>query len=89
MVLEVVDPLGYAQGRWRLEVDADGAACTPTDRPATVVLPVQSLAGVVVGGVRATTLAAARQLEERRPDAAAELDHLLAVDRAPWTTMEF
>ena len=89
VVLEVVDPLGYAQGRWRLEVDADGAACTPTDRPATVVLPVQSLAGVVVGGVRATTLAAARQLEERRPDAAAELDHLLAVDRAPWTTMEF
>lgn len=88
-VLEVVDPAGYAQGRWRLEVDEGGAACTPTDRPATVVLPVQSLTGIVFGGIRATSLAAARQLAERRPGAAAELDHLLAVDRAPWTTMEF
>lgn len=88
-VLEVVDPAGYAQGRWRLEVDADGATCNPTEAPASVVLPVQSLAGVVFGGVRATALAAARRLEERRPGAAAELDHLLAVDRAPWTTMEF
>ena len=89
VVLEVVDPAGHAQGRWRLEVDTDGATCTPDAGPATVVLPAQSLVGIVFGGVRATSLAAARRLEERRPGAAAELDHLMAVDRAPWTTMEF
>ncbi len=88
-VLEVMDPAGYAQGRWRLEVEEAGASCIPTDAPATVVLPAQSLPGIVFGGIRATSLAAARRLEERRSGAAAELDHLMAVDRAPWTTMEF
>jgi predicted acetyltransferase len=88
-VLEVVDPAGYAQGRWLLEVDEDGAACTPTDRPAAITLPVQSLPGIVFGGISATSRVAARQLTEHRPGAAAELDHLMAVDRAPWTTMDF
>ncbi|MFU8841104.1 MAG: GNAT family N-acetyltransferase [Nitriliruptoraceae bacterium] len=88
-VLELVDPLGYAQGRWRLEVAPDGASCAPTDVEPDLVIPVESLPGIVHGGVRATTFLAARRLEERRDGAAAALDRLLAVDRAPWTTSEF
>ncbi|MFP4233567.1 MAG: GNAT family N-acetyltransferase [Nitriliruptoraceae bacterium] len=88
-VLEVLDPLGYAQGRWRLEVDEQGASCEPTSAEADLVLPVACLPGIVHGGVRATTFLAARWLEERTPGAAAALDRLVAVDRAPWTTMEF
>jgi len=88
-VLQIVDPLGYADGRWRLEAGPDGAICERTDDEADLVVPVASLPGIVHGGVRATTFLAARQLEERTSGAAAALDRLMAVDRAPWTTMEF
>jgi predicted acetyltransferase len=88
-VLEVVDPLGYAQGRWRLDVGPDGAACEPTDAEPDLVVPIASLPGIVHGGVRATTFLAARRLEERTAGAAAALDRLLTVDLAPWTTTEF
>jgi predicted acetyltransferase len=88
-VLEVVDPLGYAQGRWRLEVAPDGASCQSTDAEPDLLIPVESLPGIVHGGVRATTFLAARRLEERTPGAAAALDRLVAVERAPWTTTEF
>lgn len=88
-VLEVHDPLGYVDGRWRLEVDAEGASCTPTDAEPDLVLPVAALPGILHGGVRATTLRAARWLEERTPGAAAALDRMTAVERAPWTTMMF
>jgi predicted acetyltransferase len=88
-VLEVVDPLGYAHGRWRLDVGPDGAACEPTDAEPDLVVPIASLPGIVHGGVRATTFRAARLLEERTTGAAAALDRLFAVDLAPWTTSEF
>jgi predicted acetyltransferase len=88
-VLEVIDPLGHADGRWRLEVGPDGAACEPTAAEPDLVVPIESLPGIVHGGVRATTFLAARRLEERTPGAAAALDRLMAVDLAPWTTAEF
>ena len=87
--VEVIDPAGYAGGRWHLDVGTDGASCDPATRSPDLVLPVDALATVAFGGVRATTLLAARRLEERRPGAAAALDRLLAVDLAPWTTTEF
>lgn len=88
-VLEVSDPLGYADGRWRLEVAPDASSCDPTDAEPDLVVPIESLPGIVHGGVRATTFLAARRLEERTPGAAAALDRLMAVDKAPWTTTEF
>lgn len=88
-VLEVVDAGGRAGGRFQLEVGPDGASCRPTDREPDIVLPIDVLPGVWLGGLRATTLAAARRLEERRDGAAAALDRLLAVDRLPWTTVIF
>ncbi len=88
-VLEVVDPLGYADGRWRLDAGPEGAVCKPTDTEPDLVVPVASLPGIVHGGVRATTFRSARRLEERTPGAAAALDRLMAVDLAPWTTAEF
>lgn len=89
VVLEVVDDLGHAGGRWALEVDAGGAACEPTEAPAALRLPVESLSAVVLGGVTTSTLLAARRAEELREGAAVELDRLLAVDRSPWTTSIF
>jgi predicted acetyltransferase len=88
-VLEVADPEGRAGGRYRLDAGPEGATCRPTDDEPDVVLPVTVLPGVWLGGIRATTLAAARRLEERRPGAAATLDRLMLVDHAPWTNVIF
>lgn len=89
IVLEVVDPDRRAGGRFLLEVSPDGAACTPTDAEPELVLPIDVLAPVWLGAIRATTLSAARRLEERRDGAARALDRLTAVERAPWTTFIF
>jgi predicted acetyltransferase len=88
-VLEVVDPNGRTGGRYAVEVGPDGADVRLTDRDPDLVLPIEQLPGVWLGAVRATTLVAARRVEERRTGAAAELDRLFAVDRAPWTTLVF
>jgi predicted acetyltransferase len=88
-VLEVVDPDGRAGGRFAVEVGPDGAAVRTTDREPDVVLPVALLPGLWLGAVRATTLAAARRIEERRSGAASALDRLFAVERAPWTRLVF
>jgi predicted acetyltransferase len=88
-VLEVVDPDGRAGGRVALEVGPDGASCHPTDRNPDVVLPVDVVPALWLGAIRATTLVRARRLEERWDGAAAALDRLFAVERAPWTTFVF
>lgn len=88
-VLEVVDPSGRTGGRWRLETDGSTATCEPSSAAPDVTLPIDVLAGVVFGGVRATALLDARRLEEGREGAAAALDRLVATDRAPWTTFMF
>ncbi|MEX2551100.1 MAG: GNAT family N-acetyltransferase [Nitriliruptoraceae bacterium] len=88
-VIAVLDPVGPAGGRWLLEVDPSGARCEPTSRAPDVTLPIDALSGIVFGGVRATSLVAGRRISEARPGAAAALDRLVAVERAPWTTMMF
>ncbi len=88
-VFEVVDPEGRAGGVWHLHAGPDGAECTASTRSPELVVPVQVLGALVLGSVRATTLLAARRIEEARAGAAADLDRLLTVDRAPWTTVEF
>ncbi len=87
--LQVVDPDGYVDGRWSLEAGPDGASCEPATAEPDLVVPVETVACLLFGGVPATALLAARRLEERRPGAAADLDRLLATDRAPWTSAEF
>lgn len=59
LVLRVDDPLGFADGAWRVRVDAAGEATV--DRSGAepdVRMPVGSLASLLLGGVRATELAA-------------------------------
>jgi predicted acetyltransferase len=63
VVLEVVDPMGLAGGRFRLEAGPDGAACRPTDRSASLSIPIDVLGSVVLGGVALRTLAAAGRLD--------------------------
>jgi predicted acetyltransferase len=86
---EIVDGTRDQSGTYRLEVGADGAEVTRARTEPELTLPIDVAASVWLGGVRATQLLAARRLTEHDPGAAARLDRLVAVDRAPWTPFEF
>lgn len=82
-VITVRDELGFAEGTWMLEVDADGSArVTPTDAEPDVVMPVSSLAALYLGGVRGATLRSAGLLEGSDDEVRA-LDRTFASDTAP------
>ena len=75
IVLDVTDPLGFAEGRWRLTADASGSArvdrveCDAAEADSVVTLGVAELSAVYLGAVSLTTLVAAGRA--RATDAAA------------------
>lgn len=88
VVLEVSDPLGFADGRWMLVVDESGTATvtavdgsgadsTAADETPRVALGIDDLAGIYLGGVALSTLAAAGRL----PEATGDADGIRLVDR--------
>lgn len=83
LVLRVTDPLGFADGAWRIAGDPDGeASVTPSDEPVQVTLSVNALSSLLLGGVAAATLRAAGQLVGE--DAAVRtLQALFAPQRPP------
>ncbi|MEJ7634063.1 GNAT family N-acetyltransferase [Aeromicrobium sp.] len=63
VVLEVTDPLGFAEGTWSLEVDESGAAAVSvTEDPPDVRMTAQELGAIYLGGVSPATLTAAGRL---------------------------
>jgi predicted acetyltransferase len=88
VVLDVVDELGFAAGRWSLEVDGAGAATVspaPVDEPVDVALHVRALSSLYLGGATAASLAAAG-LADGSADAIGRLDRMLAAE-TPWLTI--
>ena len=82
IVLEVADPLGFAAGRFALEVDADGrGTVTTTDAAADVTLDAGAVAAIHLGGTSPLTLAAAGRASGT-PEALERL-HALAVTPVP------
>jgi predicted acetyltransferase len=76
-------------GTYRLDAGRDGAEVQRVEAEPDLSMPVDVAASVWLGGVRATQLLAGRRLVEHAPGAAARLDRLVAVERAPWTPFEF
>lgn len=89
MTLAVIDGTRDQSGTYRLDVDRDGAEVQRTDDEPELTVPIDVAGSVWLGGVHATQLLSARRLTEHVPGAAARLDRLVAVDRAPWTPFEF
>jgi predicted acetyltransferase len=89
LVVEVDDPLGFANGRFRLDAAPDGAACAPTDADADLVVPAPALGAAYLGGQSWTRLADAGWVDEQRPGAVAAADALFATPRAPWGAFGF
>jgi len=94
LALDVSDALGFAAGRWLLEVDPSGDVEVspldefPDDVPA-LALDVASLSALYLGGVAATTLTDAGRVIELTPAAATAVDTLLRSPRAPWLSVWF
>ena len=82
-VLRVVDPLGFTDGTWRFEADADGSGWAErSDAEPEVTLPVAALGSVLLGGVRPSTLVHAGIIAAP-PELADRLDLAFAPEAPP------
>jgi predicted acetyltransferase len=89
VVLEVVDPAGYAAGRFALDASPAGATCAPTTAAADLTLPVSALGSAYLGGHRLATLALAGLVDEHTAGAVGAADRLFGVDRPPFAPIHF
>jgi predicted acetyltransferase len=89
VALEVIDPLGYATGRFELTAGPAGASAVPTTRTARITLPVQTLSAVLLGGARLALLARAGLVEATDDGALALADAMLASPVTPWCSTWF
>jgi predicted acetyltransferase len=84
-VVEVVDPLGHAAGRWELELGPDGADVSRTTAEAEVTLPVSALSAAYLGGRSLRRLHEAGWADEGTSGGIDRLDALLSTPTAPWS----
>ncbi|RZT55938.1 putative acetyltransferase [Microcella alkaliphila] len=95
LVLDVDDPDGIAGGRYLLTTDADGAGeCVPLDGDAPagaahLALDARALGSLYLGGVSASTFAAAGRITEQSPGAAVAADAVLRSPIAPRLSIWF
>ncbi len=89
LTIAVDDPVRDQTGTYLLDAHPEGAEVRRVSDAAQLTLPIEALAAVWLGGMRATQLLAARRIVEHEPGAVARLDRLLAVERLPWTPFEF
>lgn len=81
--------LDVAGQRLALEAGPDGAAVRPTGAEADLALGRPELGSLLLGGVRATTLARAGRVGEHTAGAAARADALFLTERAPHCNTPF
>lgn len=84
VTIEVVDPLGYAGGRWTLDASPDGATCEPATAAPDLTLGAEELGGVYLGDTTLRSLFLAGRVDEHTPGAADRASVLLAWPRAGW-----
>lgn len=95
VALAISDPLGFANERILLDVDANGVGTVSTltgaapEGAAAVSLTVNELGALYLGGVSAVTLAAAGRITQTRPDSAKAVDRLFLSSVAPWLSIWF
>lgn len=85
----VVDETRDQSGTYRLDADVDGAEVARVDVDPQLTLPVEALASVWLGGMRATHLLDGGRIVEHVTGAASRFDRLLLPERAPWNPFEF
>jgi predicted acetyltransferase len=89
LVIEVLDELGLAGGRYRLDGGPLGASCATTSSSADLSLNVDALGSAYLGGVSLRTLAQAGRVVEHRPESLARADAMFRTAVTPWCTTWF
>jgi predicted acetyltransferase len=89
VVIEVVDPLARAGGRFVLDAGLDGSTCDPTTVAADVVLPLGALGAAWLGTTDLRDLAGGGSVEERTDGAVDRLARLLRSDVPAWCPTSF
>ena len=90
VVIEVIDPAGWAAGRYLLESNGHGLGqCTPTTRNPDVTLPVETLSALWLGGGDLAAALLAGRAQENRAAGARRLAALLRTSAAPWASTWF
>lgn len=82
LVLEVTDPGGLSEGRYRL--DAGTGACERTGDPADLRLDVSALGSLYLGDESAVRLALLGRIAQERPGAVALAEVVFRTARRPW-----
>ncbi len=88
-VVEVVDPLGFAAGRWSIELAPDGGSATATDAEPDVTMTASALGATLLGGHTVARLAHAGRVDEGRPGGVDRATALLQTPTAPWCPVGF
>jgi len=95
-VLDITDPLGFANERVDVSIDTDGTATvTPADGADSsagtvgLALPVDMLGALYLGGVSAHTLVRAGRIAELQPGSADAVDASFRSPLAPWLSTWF
>lgn len=86
LVLEVHDPhrpTGATQGRFLLDAAADGAQCAPTRADPDLVLGVEDLGAIALGGLAPSVLARAGRIDAADRRTLLLADRLFAAERLP------
>ncbi len=90
VVLEVTDEyLPDVAGRWRLSVRDGAASVEPTTDPAELLLEINDLGSLYLGGFSLAELARAGRTREHVAGARARADRMFATDLPPWCPQVF
>ncbi len=85
--LDVRDQLGFANGRYRLEVDGSGATVGTTDAT-EIEIDIEDLSALTLGGRSAVQLAMAGRIHGS-DEAIEKLDRMFRGSRSPWSPVVF
>jgi predicted acetyltransferase len=89
LVIEVVDALGFASGRFVVDGGPSGAQCQRTDEAADLSMPVDALGSLYAGGVSARVLCEAGRIDEHHSRALERADGMFRSSPAPWCSTWF
>lgn len=87
-VIEVADPMGFAEGRFRIDATADGAEVTPTSEEPDATLDPEALGSLYLGGVQTRELAAAGRVRGS-DDGIDRLAQVMDTERTPYNQASF
>ena len=89
LVIEVIDPAGYAAGRFAIDSDGSDASCRRVKSRPDLTIGVSALGSICLGGVRLGTLRAAGLIDEHRPRAVDRGEAMFHSPVVPWCNTGF